>query len=44
MTILLDYIENEIIKHNKGLELLINLKIIAENRRKLEYNYCNKNI
>lgn len=42
MTRLLDYIENEIMKHNKGLELLINLQIIAENRRKLEYNYCNK--
>lgn len=42
MTRLLDYIENEIMKHNKGLELLINLKIIAENRRKLEYNYRNK--
>jgi hypothetical protein len=42
ITRLIDYIENEIMKHNKGLELLINLQIIAENRRKLECNHCNK--
>jgi hypothetical protein len=39
---LVDNIESEILKDEKGMILLVNLQIIAENRRKLEYNYCNK--
>ena len=39
---LIDFIESEILKHEKGMILLVNLQIIAENRRKLEYNYCSK--
>lgn len=39
---LVDFIESEILKHEKGMILLVNLQIIAENRRHLEYNYCNK--
>jgi hypothetical protein len=39
---LVDFIESEILKHEKGMILLVNLQIIAENRRHLEYNYCSK--
>lgn len=40
--LLVDLIENKMLKHEKGLQLLVNMKIIAENRRKLEhYNYTN---
>ena len=39
---LVDTIESEILKHEKGMTLLVNLQIIAENRRHLEYNYCSK--
>lgn len=41
--LLVDLIENKMLKHEKGLQLLVNMKIIAENRRKLEhYNYTNE--
>jgi len=39
---LVDTIESEILKDEKGMILLVNLQIIAENRRHLEYNYCSK--
>ena len=39
---LVDTIESEILKDEKGMILLVHLQIIAENRRHLEYNYCNK--
>lgn len=39
---LIDTIESEILKDEKGMILLVNLQIIAENRRHLEYNYCSK--
>jgi len=39
---LVDSIESEILKDEKGMILLVNLQIIAENRRHLEYNYCSK--
>lgn len=39
---IVDIIESEILKDEKGMILLVNLQIIAENRRHLEYNYCSK--
>ena len=39
---IVDFIESEILKDEKGMILLVNLQIIAENRRHLEYTYCSK--
>jgi len=39
---LVDSIESEILKDEKGMTLLVNLQIITENRRQIKYNYCNK--